>query len=86
MHATQRRAEATNVAKARLRQDIYKALTTARGATTAEARAKLFELHRANLSRIENGHAEPSLGVAMRMAHALGVGVETLWLRRGEVA
>lgn len=86
MYATQRREDAIITDKARLRREIYNALTHARGARSIDARAELFGLHRSTVVRIEQGQIEPSLGVAMGMAHALGVGVETLWLRRGETA
>lgn len=102
MLATQRRTDATEVAdgrvdetpdlskdrlrKARLRIDYYKKRAAEFDGETIDKRATLFKLHRATIVRLEQGQMEPSLGLAMHMAHVLGVTVEALWVRRGQAS
>lgn len=82
MDATPRREKSSATRRPLLRRDIYDALTRSKGATTIDARAALFDLDRATVVRIEQGQIEPRLGNAMKIAHRLGVTIETLWLPR----
>lgn len=64
---------------AKLRLEVYDALSATRGARTVAAQAEMHGIHRATLFRIRSGERTPSLELAMKMAADLGTTVEALF-------
>jgi DNA-binding XRE family transcriptional regulator len=58
---------------------LFDARCEALGAVTEADKARLAEVNPATLWRFRNGHLEPRLRVARRIARKLEVGVDDLW-------
>lgn len=68
-------------ARVRLRNDVFDAAMTQRGAETRSQQARLCDTDRTNLIRIRGGKTTPSLELAMHIASQLGMKVEELFER-----